>query len=227
MRPRPRAASSAAVSRLVGSRRAPRRRAAPSLSAALPRPRPRVSRLGLERLRRGRRQFGGERQMEAEHTEQRDRGCGAVYAEQPLACAVQAQPDLADRGADDEHSGEHVQSDRPDPQRKRQPRRAELGLARPQQGEHHRQRGEADQGAGNDAQQRSRGCATSRRSAHSSGAARRRSRGFRRGPGTMYSTTPRSSAACSSLSSLAGVRPERLCERSHPGPVRRIGDLNP
>src|SRR6185295_11921123 len=71
--------------------------------------------LGLQRLRRWRRKFGHVSQIERANTEKGDRRGGTVDAEQPAPGGVQAEPDLADRRSDDEHTGHHVKRDRGGP----------------------------------------------------------------------------------------------------------------
>src|SRR5581483_4805939 len=65
----------------------------------------------LQRTRRWRWQLSDERQVEGEDAEQADRGRRAVDPEQPSADAVEAEPDFADRCADDQHRADHVQHD--------------------------------------------------------------------------------------------------------------------
>ncbi len=181
-------------------------------SAALRRPRrPFFSAFGLSGLGGGGGSLGHERQVEREDAEQRDRRGGTVDAEQPAPGAVQAEPDLADRGPDDQHAGQHVQPDRRRPQAQRQLRGAQLGPTGAQQREHHRQRREADEGARDDAQHRAKRVGRVCPSAPASAAERKRSTRRRPRSRTTRAKPPQLCGSYSSSDFWAGERPAHHC----------------
>ena len=210
------AASSSASLRLVGGFLG-------FLSSAAPAPALLLSAASAAAAAARRRTPGRTRRCRAGRSPPRRRRCRTASG----PALVEAEPDLADRRADDQHTGQDVQRDRGRPQPQRQLRGAELGPAGAQQVN---TTGRAARPISAPATIRSTVpsvCDVSPDSSHQRGG-RRRSTGRRRRARTARARTPRQCGSCPSSRCAPGCDlSSRSAIGSHPGRVRRMRDLNP
>ena len=184
----------------------------------------RLVRLGLGRLRRGGRLLGDEGQPERQQGQDRDGPRGPVDGEQPRAGLGGRQPDLGDRGEHDQHTGDDVQHPRPRPQSQGQFGNRRVLFDRPLQDQRHRHRARGDRESRDDASDRGERAGMSPVSTHHRGRTNtaNSAKPSRESPRWVALAARR---PITLLDSWSGVRPGGT--PSHPGQVRRIGDLNP